>query len=606
MENIFLCAYVVSDEKIDIAPLKEFLFQQLPEYMIPAHIVQVEAIPLTPNGKVDRKILPDPDFEMKFAAPRDETGKKLAEIWAEVLKIEKTDISIDHNFFQLGGHSLRATVLAVKIQKEFNVELTVEDIFTLTTIRQLSEYIKKDAGKKKFLSIEAVEKKEYYPLSSAQKRLFFIQQMLPESIAYNLTQVFVLKGKFGRDRWERTFTKLIKRHESLRTSLEMIKGEPAQKIKEMDELGFEIEYFDVEKEEEKVIKNFVRPFDLSVPSLLRVGLVNTGKTNPIMIVDMHHIISDGVSHGSLIRDFFILYSGEQLPPLRLQYKDYAEWQGSDKQNEALMRQEEYWLKRFEGGIPELKMFTDYARPARENFEADYISFELGKELSRDLNGMVKETGTTLFILLLAVYNILLSKYTGQEDIIVGSTIAGRNHADLEHIIGIFVNLLAMRNRAEENKRFIDFLKEVKTNTIDAFENQDYPFDELVKKLGLERNWKRNPLFDTQFILQNLENERGDIEGVGLTFEPYNYKKTQSPFDLFLEATEINNTITLRLIYLTSLYKPSTVEYMSKHYIEILRQVAVNRDILLKDIRISHTLSAAQTVVSQKEVMEFEL
>ncbi len=603
----YLCAYIVGvgpfKKGIDTVELKEYLSRDLPDYMIPSRFVQLESLPLTTGGKVNRKALPHPETggASEYTEPRNPTEHKLAEIWSEVLGIDKEKVSIDADFFELGGHSLKATILISKIHKELDVKLPLAEVFRVPTIKEMAQYIER-TKKDRYVSIEPVEKKEYYPLSSAQERLYFIQQMLPESTAYNITLVVVLKGKLEKDRLEKSFYKLIERHESLRTSYEIINGEPAQKIKEMEELVFEVECFEAGKDEEQIIRNFVRPFDLSTAPLFEVGLVNVEETKHIMIVDVHHIISDGVSHSILERDFFSLYNRGELPSLKLQYKDYSEWRNRNKDKETIKRQEAYWLKRFEGEIPALNLLMDKKRPAQECFEGDVISFKLGKELRLKLNGMVKEIGVTLYIILLTAYNILLSKYTGQEDIIVGSGIAARVHADLENIIGFFVNMLPMRSRPTENKSFRDFANEVKRNALDAYENQDYQFDELVKKLKLKRNWNRNPLFDTQFTYQNFKQDPINIGD--LNAELYKYKIKTTPFDLSLEGVETPDTIEMFLYYLTSLFKRSTAEYITKHFIEILEQVVTNIDITIKDISISHTLSTGQSTVNKEDVLNF--
>jgi gramicidin S synthase 2/tyrocidine synthetase-3 len=603
--NKNLYAYVVpdEDEDVEVSELRNGLSEVLPDYMIPSYFARLDKIPLTSNGKVDRRALPKPEFKARedYVAPANKIEKKLAEIWSEVLAIEKNIISINTNFFELGGHSLKATVLVLKIHKALNVKVPLTEVFKRPTIRGLYQYIKK-TGKDQFAMITPVEKKEYYVLSSAQKRLYTLQQIWPENIGYNMTQVSVLEGELEKDRLEKTFCKLIERHECLRTSYKLIDQEPVQIIIELDDLVFEIEYFDAGRNEEKIIKEFVRPFDLSMVPLFRVGLVNVEEAKHIMIVDMHHIISDGVSHGILVHDFFSLYNGKRLPSLRLQYKDYAEWQNSEKQKEAIRKQEEYWLKQFKEEIPMSNLLTDYARPAIESFVGESISFQLEKELTSELKKMAKETNTTLYVILLALYNILFSKYTGQEDIIVGSGIAGRNHADLENIIGIFVNLLPMRNRPTENKTFNDFLEEVKRNALDAYQNQDYQFDELVKKLRPGRNRNKTPLFDIQFTFQNIKQQSFDTGD--LKIEPYNYKVRIMPFELGLDAFETNGSITMRLGYLISLFKKSTAEYIAKHYIEILQQVVENRDITLKDIKISHPLFAVKSDLSKEDALDF--
>ena len=284
----------------------------------------------------------------------------------------------------------------------------------------------------------------------------------------------------------------------------MIDGEPVQRVHK--ELDFKLSYTETKEEDiPSIIEEFIRPFDLSKAPLLRIGLAKVSEHKHIFLFDMHHIISDGISMNILIKEFISLYGGEKLPELKIQYKDFSAWQNELFKTEGIKKQEEYWLNTFSGEIPVLNMPTDYPRPAVQSFEGDSIDFNVDSELTKELNKLAAETGSTLYMVLLAAYNVLLSKYTGQEDIVVGSPIAGRQHADLDNIIGMFVNTLAMRNFPESSKTFKEFLAEVKDNALRAYENQDYQFEELVEKLNIPRDMSRNPLFDTMFVMQNTDN-----------------------------------------------------------------------------------------------------
>ncbi|NIM15826.1 MAG: non-ribosomal peptide synthetase, partial [Candidatus Aminicenantes bacterium] len=405
-EEKYLCAYFVSGETLDSMDLKEFLARSLPGYMVPSYFVQIEKIPLTPSGKVDRNSLPSPAHTLKgkYTAPRDEIETKLVEIWSGVLGIEQPLIGIDDNFFELGGHSLKATRLVSRIHKEFDIIVSIPELFKLPTIRGLAESIN-NAQKSVYSCIELTEEKEYYRLSSAQKRLYILQQMEKDTISYNMIRALVLEGELDRERLEKAFRRLIERHESFRTSFEMVNGEPVQRIQEVN---FK---FQVPGE----IENFVQPFDLSKAPLLRVGLFESGPGKHVLMVDMHHIVSDGVSTGILIKDFTALYAGEKLPPIGMHYRDFAEWQNRRQWREAIKYQETYWLKQFEGDIPVLDLPTDFPRPVVQQFEGRTLFFQVGNRETAALKEIAAQQEATLYMILLSIFTIFLGKISNRED-----------------------------------------------------------------------------------------------------------------------------------------------------------------------------------------------
>ncbi|MBZ9636378.1 non-ribosomal peptide synthase/polyketide synthase [Clostridium sp. FP1] len=582
----YLCAYLVSEKELTVGKLREYLSKKLPEYMIPSYFVQLEKIPITPNGKIDRKALPEPDGSIitgiEYEAPRNEVEEKLVAIWKEVLATER--VGINDNFFELGGHSLKATTLVSKIHKELNVEVPLREIFKSPTIKGISEYIE-STEKSIYSSIEIVKEKEYYEASSAQKRMYMLQQFDLKSIGYNMPGVMQVEGRLNVERLEKSFVELIRRHETLRTSFETIEDKIVQRVNES--VNFKLNCFEVgrienqEKAVDSIVKDFIKAFDLNKAPLLRVGLIKLEEDKHILIFDIHHIISDGVSMGILINEFSKNYEGIELEQLRIQYKDYSEWQNSLLKSDLMKGQREYWTNIFKDEIPVLNMPTDFQRPLIQSFDGENISFKLDKELTKDLKRISKETGSTMYMVILSGVNILLSKYSGQEDIIVGSPIAGRPHADLEKIMGIFINTLAMRNHLDGSKTYEDFLKEVRGNALKAYENQDYQFDELVDKLSIPRDIGRNPLFDVMFTMQNMDSE--EIELKGLVFKGYNQEQKVAKFDLTFSASEMVENIILNLQYSTKLYKRETIETMIEHFINILKAVSADTKIKLSEI-----------------------
>lgn len=593
----YLCAYVVAaaDEKndrdrgnqIDTNEIKTILANFLPGYMIPTYIIQLEKIPLTRNGKVNRRWLPTPGIKTsrEYTAPRHEVEEKLADLWSEILDLEKNTISIDDNFFEMGGHSLRATLLSNHVHKVFQVEMPLAEIFKQPTIRKLSAYIKRNV-KFGFVSIEPVEKKEYYRLSSTQKRLYILQQMETDNMAYDIPAIMELEGKVPVEKLEEAVKRLIDRHESLRTSFHMIEGQPVQRVQ--DGVEFEINYFlAAENAADPVIKNFIRPFDLARAPLLRVGLIETAEQEYLLIIDMHHIVMDGTSMGIFIKEFMKIYKGETLAPLKLQYKDYSRWQNTGKEKK---KQEKYWKKKLEGNIPHLELPVDYPGNVGKNFEGSVVRFRVIPEQTRALKEFAAEENTTLFILLLVIFNVMLWRITGQEDIVMGTPVEGRRHADLGQTIGMFVNTVVLRNFLTGDKSFKHFLQEVNRGTQQAMENQDYPLEDLVQLLGIAREAGRNPIFDVLFAIQNME-----IPGLkipGLKLEPYHYEINKSRFHMTMTAAEMGEELHFSIRYSTGLFKVETIRQFTNYYKEILTTVLENRDIILKEILLTYRLRDA--------------
>ncbi|MCP4152855.1 MAG: amino acid adenylation domain-containing protein, partial [bacterium] len=562
--DIYLAVYYASGRQYGAHQLMEELARELPEYMIPTYFIQVDKIPLTPSGKPDKKALPAPQVEKdeEYTAPRDEMEEKLVEILSEVLEIEKDLIGLDRNFFQMGGHSLKATVLAARIHQQFNVDFSLAAIFGAPTVRGMAGYIKK-SQKKEFSVIPLTEEKNYYLLSSAQKRLYILNGMEQETAVYNITTAVKLEGVPDRTKLEESFKELIRRHESLRTTFHMIKDEPVQRIE--SEVEFQLECVEAADEEAaaKEVETFIRPFELEKAPLLRAMTAALGQEQHVLVMDMHHIISDGVSMEIAIREFIELYIGRRLPSLQIQYKDYAQWQNSEKQLEKAKRQEQYWLEEFKGEIPQLELPYDYPRPQVQHFEGETVIFNVDGETAAGLAEKAREEELTLYMILLAAYPIFLARVTGAEDIVVGTPIAGRRHADLQHTIGMFVNTLALRYYPKGHYTVNRYIDELKRRTIRAFDNQDHQFEDLVEKVVDKRNAGRNPLFDVMFALEREPGKEFTLPG--LTLKPYEAKQNISKFDLTFTGMEAAENLQFVVEYSTKLFKKETIQRFWKYY-----------------------------------------
>ncbi|WEY90413.1 non-ribosomal peptide synthetase [Bacillus subtilis] len=577
-----LCAYVEGLQRNEVRAQLERL---LPGYMVPAYMIEMEQWPVTPSGKLDRNALPAPDGAADaetYTAPRNVTEMKLSQLWEDVLK--NGPVGIHDNFFDRGGHSLKATALVSRITKEFDVQVPLKDVFAHPTVEGLATVIREGTDSP-YEAIKPAEKQETYPVSSAQKRIYVLQQLEDGGTGYNMPAVLELEGKLNPERMDRAFKELIKRHESLRTSFEQdAGGDPVQRIH--DEAPFTLQTTVLgARTEQEAAAAFIKPFDLSQAPLFRAQIVKVSDERHLLLVDIHHIISDGVSVNILIREFGELYNNRKLPALRIQYKDYAVWQEGFKTGDAYTTQEAYWLKQLEGELPVLDLPADHARPPVRSFAGDKVSFTLDQEVASGLHKLARENGSTLYMVLLAAYTAFLSRLSGQEDIIVGSPIAGRPHKDLEPILGMFVNTLALRTRPEGGKPFVQYLQEVRETALEAFEHQDYPFEELVDKLELTRDMSRNPLFDVMFVLQNMDQESLELDELCLKPAANNGHQT-SKFDLTLYAQEQpHGLLTFQMEFSTDLYKKKTIEKWLQYFINMLLSIIKDNKAALGTINI---------------------
>lgn len=631
----FTCAYITGlDSKPDACgtepgndlsfakEFREFLSRSLPDYMAPRYFVPVEKIPLTANGKIDEKSLPDPSLADReaYAPPAGHIQEKLAGIWSEVLGIDKDAVSINSNFFDSGGHSLKATILAARTRKELGVKLSIEEIFKKPTIRGLSEFVK-DAALDEYFMISPVEEKEYYPVTSDQKRIYMMNMLGDEKSPFFISFKRPFYRRLDKKQLTGIFEALIKRHEIFRTSFTLVGEELVQIIHE--EFDFHVTYSDVAGNElNHLIRDFNRPFDLENVPLLRVMVISLSKERHILVCDMPHMISDGSSLEILIKEFEYLAQDRQLPGLKIKFRDFAEWQNKLIKLKDMNKQEKYWLDVFKGEIPVLDMPADFPRPPIQSFAGAHLKHVIEAGLSRKLNRLVKDTETTLFMALSAILFVLLYKYSGQTDIIIGTTSAGRNYPGLGNVIGMLMRTLTIRGFPEDNKMFSDFLAEIKTSTLAVFDNQDYPFQELLDKVRGENDLSRNPLFDVMLLVQNMEERRNvqagiDTSGVnpaelGVDKKEMNADDVNTgdlghfelPVDIQIDVWEREEKIIFFFEYCIDLFKKETMERFSNYFIEIIRIVVENPDIKLGDIDILHDYGAAGLDMISRDETEF--
>lgn len=568
-------AYVVSNNDITLSEIKSILKQSLPNYMIPSYIMKIDKIPITINGKVDRRSLPEilNYSNEDYIEPRNNTEQIICKLFSEILNVEK--IGIKDNFFDMGGHSLRAMRLINNINSEFRCSISLKDIFTNPTPELIALLIK-SCNKNDFNHIPKADEKQFYPMSSPQKRIYLICQLNNKNISYNMPQSLRLKGNVDKVKIKNVLEKIISRHEILRTKFLIIDGQPVQKILDFAEVNFEYDEDD-KTEEKKLIDEFVKPFDLSKPPLIRVKLVKRALEEYILMFDMHHIVSDGMSMSNFIKEFTELYDGKELEEMSLQYKDYSEWM----QKYDFSKEKSYWLNEFSDSIPVLDMPLDFARCQEQSYNGAISNLNIGKQIGKGIKLLARKTNTTEYMVFLSALSILLSKYSCQDDIVIGCLVSGRTHKDTENMLGMFVNTLAIRTNPEGEKHYDDFLQIIREKSLKSFENQGYPFEDLVDLLNVQRDLSRNPLFDVIFVMQN--NEKSILQMDKVTIENAEQQRTVARTDLTFNVEEEDDDFNICLEYCTDLFKAETVERMLVHLREILCQIINNPHIFIKDI-----------------------
>ncbi|MCP4156169.1 MAG: SDR family NAD(P)-dependent oxidoreductase, partial [bacterium] len=554
-----------------------------------------------------------PELSTQYVEPTTETEETLLGLWQTFFGIGKLGIIDD--FFEIGGDSLKAMAICSKVAKHFNAEVPLNELFSGPTVKKMAAFVD-GTLKVEHKDIEPVEEKEYYPMSSAQKRLYFLQQLDKKSTAYNIPQVLPLGKKVDRQKIEKILIKLIERHESLRTSFLQVDDEPYQRVHKTVEFKMS-DYGVIGAGEERDVlalnARYLKPFTLEQPPLMRTGILRDAEGNHTWIVEVHHIVCDGTSLSLLTEDFAALYRGEEPENLRLQYKDYSAWQNRELEVGRIKEQEEYWLKLYSDEIPQLQIPADHKRPEIFTYEGAIYSFRFEREEMEKFRTLAADSGSTLYMNMLAALNTLFFKYSGQKDIIIGSGTAGRPHDDLQRIIGMFVNTLAMRNHPEGQKSYNQFLKEVAANSVRAFENQDVQFEELVSKLDLERDPSRNPLFDINMIVQNFrqaevgedifpqdENDENQTQQ-DQTAQPdaaagSEEKIVTSKFDMTFFVFEGEENIYVDIEYYTGIYKRETIKRMVNHFKEVVNLVSENPEIKLKEIDIMTEQEKRQVLV----------
>ncbi|HEX8708053.1 MAG TPA: condensation domain-containing protein, partial [Pyrinomonadaceae bacterium] len=598
-----LAGYLVArpEQVINVSELRGYLRERLPGYMIPALFVMLAELPRLPNGKVDHNRLPAPGGERpeltdKFAPARNAEEELLVGIWSQVLKVEK--VGINDNFFELGGHSLLVTRIISRMRKAFNLDVPARLLFENPTVASLAESLRGLRRARQGVRVPPLlprSREKASPLSFQQQRLWFLDQLQPGLAAYNLISAVALKGRLDLDALERTLNEIVRRHESLRTTFILTEGQPAQLIHEPQPL--ELPAVDLRQASEEERRERARqlaaeaarqPFDLSRGPLVRALLLRLAEDEHWFVMVLHHIVSDGWSTGVLIREMAALYtsySGGQESPLAeltIQYADYAAWQREWMQGQALARQLEYWREHLKGAPALLELKTDKPRPAVQSHRGARQTFALTTELTGALKALSLQEEATLFMTLLAAFEIVLHYFSNQEDIVVGSPVANRNMVETEGLIGLFANTLVFRVDLSGNPSFRELLHRVREVAIEAYAHQDVPLEKLVDELRIERNLSHLPLFQVMLVLQNIP-----LPGVNLpalSMDPIALNSGTVQCDLLLNVRDTEEALGGALEYSTDLFEPVTIARMLGHYELLLQKISEQPDARLKDLR----------------------
>lgn len=622
-----LVAYVVParvagevTETVSSRTWREYLQKRLPEYMVPPVLIELEEMPLTPSGKIDRRSLPPHAGKVLespaiFEPPRTEIEMIVASIWSELLGVE--NVGVKDNFFELGGHSLLATRLLSRIQQQFGVRLVVRKLFTKPTVEICARLIEEAVEDEDVTPAPRVTRVQRdgagLPLSYAQQRLWFLDQLDHDSTAYNMHAGVRLRGDVKIDVLERVFTELIRRHETLRTTFTAVEGQPAQVIGAPQEVVLpitDLTSLDDETQAAEVSRLSAlqagTPFDLSKDSLLRLKLLRLRVDEYVLLLTTHHIVFDGWSMGVLVREVATLYdafvrgNSSPLPELPVQYADYAVWQRRWLQGSILEEQLSYWRRQLSGAPSLLNLPIDRPRPATRNYRGSQVAIDLEESSTERLKELGRKEGTTLFMTLLAAFQTLLYKYSKQEDIVVGVDEWGRNLAELEPLIGFFVNMLPMRVKMSGNPSFLEVLARVRETALGAYAHEDVPYDKLVSELPqVERTLSHSSLFQVAFVFNNMPAEELSLEGLTLTSVESHNEATR--FDLSLSLTELEKSLSGAWTYSVEIFDEQTIQRMHAHFLRLIQSIVDNPASRLDSLEMY-----AESEKKHHEVMKQEL
>lgn len=608
-----LVAYFVSHgETTSAAELRAFLSNRLPDYSVPSAFVAMKALPLSANGKVDRLSLPEPEasrasLSTNFIAPETDHEKRLAKIWSDVLRVK--DIGCEDNFFELGGHSLVAAQIVARMRADFKFEAPISMLFECPTIRSLAARMASGNGLAAVRSIKRAQCDGTAPLSFNQQQFWLLDQASPDPAAYNVQTALEITGPLDVAKLQRTLDTIVTRHEILRTTIVTRDGSAAQVISNevrvpmrvSDLSGLSAAQAELESRR-AFAAEAAQAFDLSTGPLLRTCLLQLGQDRHVLIITLHHIVCDGWSINVLLRELTHLYLAHQtsvaVPELPIQYADFAIWQRQWLRDETIERQLNYWRKQLANAPAALDLPVDYPRPAMRSSAGARVSTMLSPAVSEALKQISRQHNTTLFITLLAMFQTLLFRYSGQDDVVVGTPVAGRTMVETEDLIGAFVNTLVLRSDLSGNPTFGEVLARVRETVLAAFCHQDVPFEKLVEELNPERKANRSPLFQVMFSFQNMP--APELAANGTRFSPLAPENAVAKFDLSFDVTQSTNGLSIALEYACDLYEQTTIERMLAHFQNLLAAIVRNPELTIAEYLLISDEERRRLLVSWNE------
>jgi amino acid adenylation domain-containing protein len=592
-----ICYYI--GENINEEDLRKYLERELPGYLVPSFFVKFDSFPLTINGKIDKKALPKPrqliERKSKYEAPVNETEKGLEDIWEEVLGIK--DIGRKTSFFEMGGNSIKSLLVIAKIYKVYGVLIKIDVIFTHRTIEGIAKYIF-DGQQEAFRCIPHLADKEYYDLSNSQKRAWIQSQTQAESALYNVAGAYSFEGELNFEIFKKAFQSMVERHEILRTTFLLVDGQPRQKVNPYSDL-YKVDYTDLtgtDNGEETAVSIISRTsnsmFDLEHGPLFNAMLIQLSATMSIFSLTLHHIISDAWSMEILTSEMFILYNTycnkeeNPLTPLRIQYKDYADWQNRQLLGNWIFEYKQFWLGQFKDKAPVFGLPTNFQRPGHRTYEAATVLFEIDSELKQDLEKLSLKADATLFMTFVAVLNVVVCKHTGQNDITLGSPVAGREHPDLENQVGFYVNTLPIRTKVEVDTDFTHFLGKVRNSIVEILKYQIYPFDQLVDDLNIQFARNRSPMFDLGFTYIKENEFRIAQKHTGLTGIKVKYLNSEFNLvkaDIWFKVLDNSENCIVDISYNSNLFSPLYIKNLTSDIQNVLSAVTADPEIKISEL-----------------------
>jgi amino acid adenylation domain-containing protein len=619
-EGLSLTAYLVASDSLGLSSLRQHLAAALPAYMVPAEFVVVAQFPLTANGKLDKQALPalagnrlaPATAHVAAAGP---LQAQLVGIWEEVL--QRPGVGTADNFFELGGHSLRAMQVLARVHQLLGVEVSLRELFSRPTVGELAGLLQQkgtgngelagllqqkggasdqERASGAYRAIELVAPQPHYPLSHGQRRLWVAGQFTEGSLAYNVAGAYRIEGELDRGAFRRAFLRLVERHESLRTVFPLVAGQPVQRVCSRQELGVDLVEQDLSAEQGRqaarrlASQELAQGFDLARGPLVRGRLLHLGPREHVLLLTLHHIITDGWSMEVLVREWMQLYQAHQqgapdpLPPLRLQYKDYAHWQHQQLESARMAPHRRYWLEQFAAPPQPLALPLDNARPPVLSHRGRRVSRTISSAEFQPMIDLSQSQQVSVYNLLMAMVNVLLYRYTEQEDIVVGYPLAMRNSVELENQVGFYLNTMALRTCVTKREPFLSVVHKVRQGMLEASEHQHYPFDQMISTLGHSRNTSRSPLFDVVVVLQNLEiHQQTQIKIKDVTVEAFPVDDVVAPVDLRIEFVQHAREMTVNFDYNRELYKPETISQLADRFLLLFKQVLTNPIIPVEEV-----------------------